>query len=563
MIAKISQNLRSALIIVVMSLCSGLVAVSFMLLINLIYAQTIINFSQRSRSFFMLSSLGVVMGVSLLAGLLLKFFSPEAAGSGVPQVKAAYWKEMGQVDLKTGIVKYVAGALSIGGGLSLGREGPSVFLGSAMASNLSGMFGFSRRQRRGPSAVGASSALAAAFNAPLASITFIIEEIIGDLHSRHLGSVILASVTGAFVVHAVIGRQPAFKMAPAVDVSWNHYLVVPLAALVAALVGVIFQKGTLALKARFLRARMLPLWAKPLVGGLTTWLTGFGLFVITRKLGVFGLGYQDLSAVLNNDFPWKVAGLLVLGKLVATVVSYASGGCGGIFAPSLFLGGMSGFFIGGLFSLWINLKPSDHIVLAAVGMTACLGAMVRAPLTSLLIVFEMTHQFELVPGLLLATLISQAVSRLLAGKLNFYEALLIQDGHELHKIKPPIDMRSWQNLQVAAIANYRPVVIQSVVAEELRKVIEKYPFNNFPLVENGQVTGILSREKIKAFLSGKSPLQTWPAIFCYEDESIKEIGNRFVESPAPLLVVKRRNDGVAVGLVTLHDLIRAQVSVEE
>ena len=94
----------------------------------------------------------------------------------------------------------------------------------------------------------------------------------------------------------------------------------------------------------------LPLWARPLAGGLTTWLIGATLFILTGKLGVFSLGYQDLSTALNNDFPWKVAGFLVIGKLIATVVSYASGGCGGIFAPCLFLGGISGFFIAGLFS---------------------------------------------------------------------------------------------------------------------------------------------------------------------------------------------------------------------
>lgn len=547
----------------VLSLCSGLLAVSFMLLVNLIYDQTILSFSFRSRSFFLVASLAVVMVTSLVAGLLLRFISPEAAGSGIPQVKASYWKEMGQIDLKAGIVKYAAGAISIGGGTSLGREGPSVFLGSALASNLSGLFGFGRRQRRGPVAVGASSALASAFNAPLASITFIIEEIVGDLHSRHLGSVILASVTGAFVVHAIIGRQPAFKMASVADLSWNHYLVIPAASLLASLAGIAFVKLTLALRDRFRSIKLLPLWFKPMIGGLTTWIIGIGIFMITGRLGVFGLGYQDLSDVLNNNFAWKAAGLLLAGKLIATVVSYASGGCGGIFAPSLFLGGMSGFFVAGLFSQWINLQPSDHIILAAVGMTACLGAVVRAPLTSLLIVFEMTHQFELVPGLLLATLVSQGLSHLLAGRLNFYEALLVQDGHELHKVKPPLDLRSWQNLPVSAIANYRPVVIASTAPEEMKKIIEKYPYNNFPLVEDGRVVGVLGREKIKSFLSGKSSLEIWPAIFCNEEETIKEIANRFVESPSSILLVRKADDETLVGIVTLHDLIRAQVAVEE
>ncbi|MBC7362647.1 MAG: chloride channel protein [Candidatus Aminicenantes bacterium] len=562
MIEKIPENLRASLITVILSLVSGLTAVSFMLLVNLIYSKTILSFSLRSRSYFLLASLAVVLVTSLLAGLLLRFFSPEAAGSGIPQVKAAYWKEMGQIELKAGIVKYVAGAITIGGGTSLGREGPSVFLGSAIATNLSGVFGFARRQRRGPNVVGASSGLAAAFNAPLASITFIIEEILGDLNSRHLGSVILAAVSGAFVVHAVIGRQPAFKMPSVENVSWNHYLVIPAVAVVAAFIGVVFQKGTLALRARFRKHQAIPLWAKPIIGGLATWVIGVSLFMFTGKLGVFSLGYQDLSAALSNDFPWKVAGILVLGKLVATIISYASGGCGGIFAPSLFLGGMSGFFLAGLFSRWLTLQPSDHIVLAAVGMTACLGAVVRAPLTSLLIVFEMTHQFELVPGLLLGTLISQGIARL-GGHLNFYEALLVQDGHELHKIKPPLDIRSWQNLPVSAIANYRPVVLKSLETAELKKAIEKFPYNSFPVIQDGQVKGIVSRENIRKFLSGKNELEIWPAAYCFDDETIKEVGNRFIESPASMLIVIARDDGQIKGLITLHDLIRAQAAVEE
>ncbi|MBC7361596.1 MAG: chloride channel protein [Candidatus Aminicenantes bacterium] len=562
MIEKIPTNIRLSLITIILSLASGLSAISFMVLVNFIYSRTILSFSLHSRSYFLLASLAVVLLTSLISGLLLKFFAPEAAGSGIPQVKAAYWKEMGNIDLKAGIIKYLAGAITIGGGTSLGREGPSVFLGSAIATNLSGLFGFPRRRRRGPNVIGASAGLAAAFNAPLASITFIIEEILGDLNSRHLGSVILASVFGAFAVHAIIGRQPAFQMASVENVSWNHYLVVPVAAALAAFLGLVFQKWTLFLRAEFRRHRTIPLWAKPMFGGLTTWLIGVSIFILTGKLGVFGLGYQDLSAILRNDFPWKVAGLLVLGKLVATTISYASGGCGGIFAPTLFLGGMTGFFTAGLFSKWIALQPSDHIVLAAVGMTACLGTVVRAPLTSLLIVFEMTHQFELVPGLLLGTLISQGIARL-AGHLNFYEALLVQDGHELHKIKPPLDLRSWQNLPVSAIANYRPVVINSLEKEDLQKVFEKFPYNNFPVVKDGQVAGIVNRENIKKYLNGQGALEIWPSAFCYEDESLKEIGNRFLDSPANLLLVKRRSDDQLVALVTLHDLIRAQTSIEE
>ena len=131
---------------------------------------------------------------------------------------------------------------------------------------------------------------------------------------------------------------------------------------------------------------------------------------------------------------------------------------------------MAGYFIAGLAGIWIPLTPADHIVLAAVGMSSCLGAIVRAPLTSMLIVFEMTHQFSLVPGLMIGTIISQAMSRR-AGKLNFYDALLVQDGHELHKIRPPLDLQSWQRLPISAVANPKPVGLAGLDEKGIREAL--------------------------------------------------------------------------------------------
>jgi len=558
---KLSSYFKLSFSVVVLGLASGAGAVSFMILVNFIYSHTILNFSLRSPVYFALASLIVVAISSLTAGILLKF-SLMAAGSGIPEVKAAYWKEMGHIDLKAGIIKYIAGAITIGGGTSLGREGPSVFLGSAIATNLACLFGVPHRWLRGPNVIGAAAGLSAAFNAPLASVAFLVEEILGDLNSRHLGSILLAAVAGAFVTHAIIGKHPAFIMPYLEETSWNLYLLVPLVAFACAGVGVFFQRSLLFLRAKLRTFKNIPLWIRPLIGGMSTWFIGTLTFVSTGKLGVFSLGYQDLSDALHGNFPWEVAGLLVLGKFIATCVSYASGGCGGIFAPTLFFGGMTGFFLAGLFSQWIPLGISDITVLTAVGMATCLGAVVRAPLTSLLIVFEMTHQFELVPGLLFGTFISQIVARL-GGPLNLYEALLIQDGHELHKIKPPLDLRSWQNLPVSAIANYKPVVAHSLEKEELKNLIENYPYTYFPLMEKTQVIGILNRENIDNYLNEKEDIKVLPPVFCYEDETLRDVGNRFVESPTTLLLVKRRSDDKFVGLITLHDLIRAQISIED
>jgi CIC family chloride channel protein len=560
LLQKLPDNVRQVTQTIVLSLTAGLSAVGFLFMANLFFSLTYVQFASRSKLFFAAASFLLILSTSILVGFLLNVFSPEAAGSGIPQVKVAYWKELGQMEPRTVLVKFVAGVLSIGGGSSLGREGPSVYIGSGVASNIAGAMGTPRRERRAATLMGASAGLAAAFNTPLAAITFAIEEITGDLNSRYLGRVVLASVLGAFTVYAILGRQPAFSLPAIENVSWLHYAIVPLVAAVASLAGVVFQRGTLFLRARMRRVTSVPAWLKPGFGGLATWILGVSVFLTFGKIGVFGLGYQDLSKALNNNFEWKIAGIMVCAKLVATIASYGFGGCGGIFAPLLFIGGMSGFFIGGLAGTWIPLTPADHIVLSAVGMSACLGTVVGAPLTSLLIVFEMTHQFALVPALMLGMIVSQAVSRL-AGRLNFYDAALVQDGHELHKIRPPLDLQSWQNLPVSAITNPRPVVVRSLDPKKLHEVVDKYPYSSFPVEIDGKLQGILTRQRILESLLRKDTPEIQNVITCFPDQTVREVGDKFIQSPINVLVVVSRESGTIHGIITLHDLIRAQASV--
>lgn len=561
---KIPEGANVILSAVVMAVAAGLSAVGFLFMTNLIFSKTYVALASGTRLTFLLGSLAVIVVSSLLVGILLNLFAPEAAGSGIPQMKAAYWKEVGYVPFKPVAVKFVAGIISIGGGTSLGREGPSVYVGSGVASNLAGLFGAGRRERRGPAAAGGSAGLAAAFNSPLAAIAFSIEEITNELNNKYLGFVVLASVVGAFVVHALIGRQPAYFLAPVENISWIHYALVPLVAFAASLAGVAFQRGTLFLRGRMKSQRTVPPWLRPLLGGLVTWALGAAVFLGTGKLGVFGLGYHDLSDALRHNFPWITAGLILAAKLLATIASYGFGGCGGIFAPMLFIGGMTGYFLAGLAGQWMPLTPADTIVLSVVGMSSCLGALVRAPLTALLIVFEMTHQFSLVPGLLLGAVISQGVARL-AGRLNFYDALLVQDGHELHRIRPPKDMESWQNLPVGAIANPKPVCWTDDSSESLKELISKYSYNVFPVVVGGKLRGTVSRQAVEEALEVEpwKPPPVKKAVTCYPDQAVREVGDKFIKSPVNVLVVIDRKDGSVKGIITLHDLIRAQAAVSE
>ncbi|MDH4197771.1 MAG: chloride channel protein, partial [Candidatus Aminicenantes bacterium] len=313
---------------------------------------------------------------------------------------------------------------------------------------------------------------------------------------------------------------------------------------------------------RLRRQRRVPAWLLPLGGALLTWVLGTAVFAATARTGVFGLGYQDLSAALTGDFAWKVAGFLVLAKLAATIFGYSFGGSGGIFAPALFIGGMAGYFTAGLAGQWLPLSQADHIVLAAVGMSACLGAIVRAPLTSVLIVFEMTHQFDLVPGLMIGLIVSQAVARG-AGRLNFYDALLVQDGHELHKVRPPVDLQSWQNLPVSAIANPKPVSLRSLTPKDCRELLDRTPYAAFPVVLDGRLRGMVGRKQLEAALAAGGTPEVFPAVTCYPDQTVREVGDKFIESPVHILVVVDRADGMVRGIITLHDLLRAQASLQQ
>jgi CIC family chloride channel protein len=376
-----------------------------------------------------------------------------------------------------------------------------------------------------------------------------------------LGSVLLASVIGALVVHGLVGKQPAFALASGVEPSsWWVYVLAPVVAAVASVAGLAFQKYALDLRAERKKGSRVPPWMQPAIGALVTWVIGSAVFLRWGSLGVFGLGYGDLSSALSTGFAWKLAGVLVVAKLIATIACYGTGGCGGIFSPMLFLGGMSGIFVGGLCGKIIHLSPADQIVLAVVGMSACLGAVVRAPVTSILIVFEMTHQFSLVPVLMLGTLVSQAIRHRLA-KHNFYEALLIQDGHVLEHVIPPRDLQSWHQLPVSTIANFHAVMLNSLAADEIQNTLRSHPYGYFPVVLSGQPLQILSRREAEAALAEKRAPNLEPAPTCLASQTIGELQLLLVESRQGLVLMLDGPGGKVLGLVTLHDLLRAQVAM--
>lgn len=541
---------------------AGWVAVLFQLALAGCFKAGLARFAQMSPPTFLWSSLLLIMGTALLSGWLLNSFCPEASGSGIPQLKSSFWKNFGYVPLRVLWVKFLAATLQVGGGCSLGREGPSVQLAGAAGSLLAGAFGQPKQKRRLGMATGAAAGLAAAFNTPLAGVTFVLEEIIGDLNSRLLGSVLLGALLGALVAHGIIGPQPSFALAAIGEPTWQAYLLLPVVAAVGALVGVLFQKAVLNLRGRQRNWVALPGWLRPALGGLVCWAAGAAVFLKTGRLGVFGLGYEDLSTALAGHLLWKTALLLLAAKFIATVACYSLGGCGGIFSPTLFFGAMAGLACTGIIQPFFSLSTQSVALLAIVGMSATLGAVVRAPVTSILIVFEMTHQFALVPPLMLAALISQALSRRLVRR-NFYDALLEQDGHEVERFSPPRDLREWQHQPVAHLSNPKPIVADSLAPQSLRRLLQNHPYRQFPVVNANQVLGVLTRDEATRALKENRPPTLLPATFCTPELPLQQAQSLLIESRSGFLLLRENPTAPLAGILTLHDLLRAQQAAAE
>jgi CIC family chloride channel protein len=302
------------------------------------------------------------------------------------------------------------------------------------------------------------------------------------------------------------------------------------------------------------------LWA----AALLMWAIGVAVFAKTGRTGVFSLGYDDLSDALRGQMVWTIAAALLIGKLAGTVLCYGTGGCGGIFSPTLFFGGMVGTVVGGLGSHMLGLTEADRSLLAIGGMSACLAAVVQAPVTALLIIFEMTHQFALVPGLMMAGLISLVTVRAF-GRPNFYEEILEQDGHDLEHVVPPRDLRSWQNLPISAVANFQPALVETLAPNELRVFLAGSVFQRFPVIDGdaNRLKGVLVRTEAEEALDQSREPKLEAAITATPHTSIRDAQRLLIESSTGLLIIAENAAGRPLGVVTLHDLLRAQAAMSE
>src|SRR5215467_8151408 len=361
---------------------------------------------------------------SLGIGYLLYRYFPNARGSGVPQTKAALFAREGRITLRTVLGKFFCTSATLASGIPLGREGPSVQVGAGIASVLGRFLGFRTEQVKKLIPVGAAAAIAAAFNTPLAAVLFSLEEIMGDLHAPVMGAVVLASATSWMVLRVSLGNSPLFKVPQYQLVHPVEFAVYAALGVAGGVVSVAFTQLLLRMRARFLRLPKRTIWFQPVAGGLLVGLIGW--FVPQ----VLGVGYGFVGDALNGKMAFNLMLLLVVLKLLAVTTSYASGNAGGIFGPALFIGAMLGGTVGTVAHHLFPAHTATPGAYALVGMGAVFAGIVRAPMTSVLMIFEMTQDYAVIVPLMIANLVSLFISSRLQRK-PIYEALAVQDGIHL------------------------------------------------------------------------------------------------------------------------------------
>jgi CIC family chloride channel protein len=352
------------------------------------------------RSFVLLAP--VVAG--LVYGPLVHFFAREARGHGVPEVMYAVARRGGRIAPQVAAVKALASALCIGGGGSVGREGPIVQIGSALGSTLGRIIRVPEHRLRVLVACGAAGGIAATFNAPLAGVFFAMELILADFAAEAFGMVVIASVTSAAIGRAILGDQPFLTLPTFTVTHAQQYLLFALLGIVAGGVGVGFTRGLYAIEDLCDAAWRGPEWLRPAVGGLALG----GVLLLLPQM--YGVGYPVLSNAILHKYAVGFLLLLLVGKVVATSLTIGIGGSGGVFAPSLFVGAMLGSAFGAILH---GIDPSLAGPIGAyglIGMGAVFAGAARAPITAVVIMFELTGQYAIILPLMTAIVLATGIS---------------------------------------------------------------------------------------------------------------------------------------------------------
>jgi len=514
----------------------------------------------------------------LLVGYALYRWSPKASGSGIPQTKAAFYNEFGNISLRLAVWRFVLGTIFIGSGNSLGREGPTVHMCAAIASKLGRSAKLAKARVQAMVPVGIAAGVAAAFNAPISAIVFVFEEILDDFSAKALSGIVVAVVASEAVARSILGDAPilsAHLLDSSYGVSWWMLIAIPM-GISAAFLGHWFVGAVLLMRGWVARLKWHPA-IKPAIGGLLVGILATGAWFLTRQFdpedpqhSIFSIGYESLELAFEAKLALGTLAVLLVVKFIAVVINYGSNGSGGLFSPTLYFGGMLGG-IWGFVLLFLHgetLADFDHVMGACVllGMGASFASIIRCPFTSLFIIFEMTGNYSLILPLMAGNILSYGIS----GKLRtipIYDAILLQDKVSLRKMPGYQGARDYRNLPVSAIMQYDLITVKGdeTPAQFLER-IEATPDNmrrSYPVVnDEGQLVGVIMHHQLEdlreteqilvEIVDGQKVYTITPTT------SIREAAMLMVQRDFRQLPVLSGKDNKLLGIITLNDIARQQ-----
>jgi CIC family chloride channel protein len=508
----------------------------------------------------------------LIVGPLIYFFAREAKGHGVPEVMEAVAIKGGRIRPIVVVIKSLASSICIGTGGSVGREGPIVQIGSALGSTVGQFLHMSDERIRNLVACGAAGGIAATFNAPIAGVLFALEIIVGEFNVRYFSTVVIASVTASVVGRIAFGDVPAFAVPEYEMISPVGLLFFTLLGVLASFIGVAFTRVLYLFEDIFDAWTRFPEFLKPAVGGLLLGASGLIFFRLNSNLGLgvpgqpvafYAVGYPTMEwALLGNGTIVLLLALMGL-KMVATSLAIGSGGSGGVFAPSLFVGSMFGGLFGSIVHSLFPALTSAPGAFALVGMAAVFGSAARAPITAVLILFEMTDDYRLILPLMLATVVSTILAEHL-DRESIYTYKLARRGVRLERGRD-IDV-----MQGVLVGEAMTTGVETVSADlelpELDLIFNESHHHGFPVLdENNELFGVvalqdIARARERGVYKGHRvrEIATRSALTAYPDESmwvaLKRLGTRDV---GRLPVVDRQNPHHLLGLIRRNDIVRA------
>ena len=571
---RLSDSQRQFLLWTLAGLACGLAAVAFHESITLLFDGVRAFSAWAGAGWGMLVLVAAPALGGLASGLIGEKIEKNAAGGGITQVKARYYLHFGVFRFREAVWRFIASALAVGSGNAMGPEGPTIHICAAVASGLGQYFGLAKRRVQQMVPIGAAAGLSAAFNTPMAALFFVFEELMGEVSPRSIFGILIAVVLSAIVERTILGEHALFVLSlPSFSTSWWMLLCVPIGIL-CAVVGTFFVRAILALRLRARQTKAVRPWLRPMLAGALVGLIGVSVLNLTGRDGVFSIGYDDLSEALNGRLLLPaVLVLLLVGKLVSYLLNSAAGTSGGIFAPVLFFGGMLGA-LAGVAGQILGFGYGGNVVgaLALIGMGGMFASVIRCPLTSFMIVFEMTHNYTIMLPLMVGNIVAYALSARWH-PIGLYDSMLLQDGITLRKMPAYQGDQDWHNLPVKAIMTFDVATADASLsaAANLDRISRLYRRHHaYPVLgADGMLVAVVTHAELEALAKDGDEralggiLSARKLVSVSSEASISDVARILVlEDVLEAPVVPSDGERRLLGIVTLHDIARQQNAIE-